>query len=74
LPRWRGGGIGSRLVTEVIARAEELGWRAIDLEVDSGHQRAISLYTRHQFRPHFQESALSDFAQRALSSIVVFDL
>jgi GNAT superfamily N-acetyltransferase len=52
LPRWRGGGIGSRLVTEVIARAEGLGWRAIDLEVDSGHQRAISLYTRRQFRPH----------------------
>jgi ribosomal protein S18 acetylase RimI-like enzyme len=51
LPQWRGMGIGSRLVEEVVARARELGWRAIDLEVESTHQRAISLYTRHQFRP-----------------------
>lgn len=52
LPEWRGRGIGSRLIAEVIARARELGWRALDLEVDASHQRAISLYTRHQFQPH----------------------
>ena len=52
LPAWRGRGIGSLLVAEVIRRAEELGWRAIDLEVDAGHQRAISLYLRHQFKLH----------------------
>ena len=52
LPEWRGRGIGSRLVAEVITRAKELGWRAIDLEVDAGHQRAISLYLRHQFQLH----------------------
>ena len=52
LPQWRGRGIGSRLIAEVVARAKELGWRALDLEVESSHQRAISLYARHQFQPH----------------------
>ena len=52
LPEWRGCGIGSRLVAELIRRAKELHWRAIDLEVDSSHQRAISLYLRHQFQLH----------------------
>jgi GNAT superfamily N-acetyltransferase len=52
LPEWRGCGIGSRLVTEVVRHAKELGWRAIDLEVDAGHQRAISLYLRHHFQLH----------------------
>jgi len=52
LPDCRGRGIGSRLIAEVIARARELGWRALDLEVDASHKRAISLYTRHQFQPH----------------------
>jgi GNAT superfamily N-acetyltransferase len=35
LPQWRGRGIGSRLVAEVIAHARELGWRALDLEVEA---------------------------------------
>jgi ribosomal protein S18 acetylase RimI-like enzyme len=52
LPQWRGQGIGSHLVAEVVARAKESGWRALDLEVDASHQRAISLYARHQFQPH----------------------
>src|ERR1700738_411510 len=52
LPEWRGRGIGSCLVAEVVARAKKLGWRAIDLEVDAGHQRAIALYARYQFQPH----------------------
>jgi GNAT superfamily N-acetyltransferase len=52
LPPWRGQGIGSRLVEEVVGHARELGWRAIDLEVEASHQRAISLYARHQFQPH----------------------
>jgi GNAT superfamily N-acetyltransferase len=52
LPRWRGRGIGSRLVEQVIAHARQLRWRALDLEVEAGHQRAITLYARHHFRPH----------------------
>lgn len=52
LPQWRGRGIGSRLIAEVVARAKESGWRALDLEVERSHQRAILLYTRHQFQPH----------------------
>ena len=51
-PQWRGQGIGSRLIDEVVARAKEAGWRALDLEVDVSHQRAKSLYLRHQFRSH----------------------
>ena len=52
LPQWRGRGIGSRLIAEVVARAKESGWRALDLEVEASHQRAISPYARHQFQPH----------------------
>jgi ribosomal protein S18 acetylase RimI-like enzyme len=52
LPQWRERGIGSGLVAEVVARAKELGWRALDLEVEASHRRAISLYARHQFQPH----------------------
>jgi len=51
-PQWRGRGIGSRLLAEVVARAQESGWRALDLEVEASHLRAISLYARHQFQPH----------------------
>jgi GNAT superfamily N-acetyltransferase len=51
LPQWRNLGIGSQLITAVVADARKLGWRAIDLEVESGHHRAISLYARHQFQP-----------------------
>jgi GNAT superfamily N-acetyltransferase len=50
LPQWRGCGIGSHLVAEVIRHAKKLGWRAIDLEVIAGHERAISLYLRHKFQ------------------------
>jgi GNAT superfamily N-acetyltransferase len=51
LPRWRNLGIGSQLITAVVAHAGNLGWRAIDLEIDSSHHRAISLYARLQFKP-----------------------
>jgi len=41
LPQWRGRRIGSRLIAEVVARAKESGWRALDLEVEASHQRAL---------------------------------
>jgi len=49
LPQWRGEGIGSRLLAEVIARAGELGWKGVQLEVLAGHERAIPFYLRHGF-------------------------
>lgn len=51
LPGWRSSGVGSRLLAEVIARARQLGWRCIELEIVAGHERAASLYGRHAFRP-----------------------
>lgn len=51
-PAWRGRGIGSRLLEKVVSTAKEFGWRALDLEVDVDHERAISLYLRHEFRAH----------------------
>jgi ribosomal protein S18 acetylase RimI-like enzyme len=51
LPKWRGQGVGSRLIAEVVALAKEAGWRAIDLEVEASHTRAVSLYIRHKFQP-----------------------
>jgi GNAT superfamily N-acetyltransferase len=52
LPEYRGTGIGSRLLGEVIVQARKLGWRALDLEVDDVHQRVIPFYVRHHFRAH----------------------
>jgi len=52
LPSWRGKGIGSKLVGEVVRLAETRGWRALDLEVEADHAQVISLYQRHGFHPH----------------------
>jgi GNAT superfamily N-acetyltransferase len=49
LPEFRQRGIGSLLIAEFIRVASTLGWRAIDLEIETGHQRAASLYERHGF-------------------------
>ena len=49
VPAQRGGGVGSALLDAVIARAAELQWRALELEVVAGHERAVPLYVRHGF-------------------------
>ena len=49
VPESRGTGIGSTLLREVLARAQALGWRGIELEVVAGHERAVPLYKRHGF-------------------------
>lgn len=49
VPECRGCGVGASLLNEVIARAERLKWRGIELEVVAGHERAAALYLRHGF-------------------------
>ncbi len=51
LPEWRGQGVGSSLLAAVIAAATKRGWPALDIEVDSAHQRVVSLYARSGFQP-----------------------
>ncbi len=51
LPEWRSRGVGSALLAAAIAAATERGWTSLDLEVDTDHQRVISLYQRNLFRP-----------------------
>jgi GNAT superfamily N-acetyltransferase len=51
LPGQRDAGIGSMLLNEVAGRAQKLGWKGIELEVVTGHERAARLYLRHGFRP-----------------------
>jgi ribosomal protein S18 acetylase RimI-like enzyme len=51
-PEWRGRGLGSKLIEELIRVARDGGWRALDLEVTADHQRVVSLYRRHGFQPH----------------------
>lgn len=51
LPEFRGLGIGSALLSAVIARATAEQRVAMVLEVDVDHHRAIPLYERHQFKP-----------------------
>jgi len=50
VPLWRGRGVGSALLTHVIARAQQLRWKALELEVVEGHERTVPLYERHDFR------------------------
>jgi ribosomal protein S18 acetylase RimI-like enzyme len=49
-PDCRHRGIGTALVTAVLERAQEAGIVAVDLEIDAGHRRVISLYQRLGFR------------------------
>ena len=49
LPDFRGRGIGSLLLAELLARAQTLQWRGVELEVVAGHERAAALYLRHGF-------------------------
>lgn len=50
-PRCRDQGIGTALVSAVLACARKKEMVAIDLEIDAGHSRAESLYRRLGFRP-----------------------
>jgi ribosomal protein S18 acetylase RimI-like enzyme len=52
LPRVRSQGIGSLLVASVLNHAGEIGWKAMDLDVEEEHLRATNLYRRHGFREH----------------------
>ncbi len=51
LPSSRNRGVGSALLAATIAEAAARGWGALDLELDSSHERAISLYQRNRFLP-----------------------
>lgn len=48
-PEHRGGGVGTQLLDAVITAAEAAGCAALDLEIDSAHERVRSLYERHGF-------------------------
>jgi GNAT superfamily N-acetyltransferase len=51
VPEKRGAGIGTCLLRETISRAKSLSWRALELEVVAGHERARAIYLRHAFQP-----------------------
>ena len=50
IPGWREKGVGTALLTAVFDRATSAGMTAIELEVDVGHSRVMSLYQRFGFR------------------------
>jgi GNAT superfamily N-acetyltransferase len=49
-PDCRHRGIGTALVTSVLEHAQKAGIVAVDLEIDAGHNRVVSLYQRLGFR------------------------
>ena len=49
-PDCRHRGIGTALLTSVLEHAQKAGIVAVDLEIDAGHNRVISLYQRLGFR------------------------
>jgi ribosomal protein S18 acetylase RimI-like enzyme len=56
-------GIGTALVTAVLEHARNAGIAAIDLEIDAGHKRVISLYQRLGFRRLERSRWVRDFTQ-----------
>ncbi len=48
-PDHREDGVGTRLLEAAIAAATAAGCAALDLEIDSAHERVRSLYRRHGF-------------------------
>lgn len=51
LPDRRGHGIGEALLRAALEAAREAGALAVDLEIESGHERAAALYRRAGFAP-----------------------
>jgi GNAT superfamily N-acetyltransferase len=51
VPEHRNGGIGRALLTAVCDHVAAQGCAAVNLEVDTAHQRAAHLYAREGFRP-----------------------
>jgi GNAT superfamily N-acetyltransferase len=49
VPEHRDSGVGTQLLEAVIAAAAGAGCAALDLEIDSAHERVRSLYERHGF-------------------------
>ena len=49
MPEWRGRGVGSLLLDDLVSRAQQLQWRGVELEVVAGHERAAALYLRRGF-------------------------
>ncbi len=49
-PESRELGVGTRLLREVVARAEARGCLSVELEVKRGHERVLSLYGREGFQ------------------------
>jgi hypothetical protein len=56
-PAARGNGIGGALVDAVCVHAHAEGALAVDLEVEAGHERALSLYDRRGFVRHARQRA-----------------
>ena len=51
LPTRRDGGVGAALLQAAVAAARAAGALAVDLEIESGHERVASLYRRAGFAP-----------------------
>ena len=52
LPEWRSRGIGASMLSAAIEEARLRGCAAVDLEVESAHERAAHLYARSGFTRH----------------------
>lgn len=52
LPEWREHGVGTSMLESVLEEARRRGCAAVDLEVESAHERASRLYARHGFARH----------------------
>lgn len=52
MPQWRGHGLGTTLVRKAVEITTKDGCIAMELEVESSHERAANLYKREGFLVH----------------------
>jgi len=71
-PAHRRGGIGRALVQAVVRLAEAAGCRALDLEVEEGHEEASRLYEAFGFQRHRRARWVLPLATSAGSGPAVF--
>ncbi|SMC28884.1 Acetyltransferase (GNAT) family protein [Andreprevotia lacus DSM 23236] len=58
-PEWRGHGLGSRILRDIVLRADAAGHVQVHTDVDSGNPGAVKFYVRHGFEPIVESRVLA---------------
>jgi ribosomal protein S18 acetylase RimI-like enzyme len=68
--KYRGNGIGTRLLQDTLRSAHERGYGSVELDVAATNINAIALYERHDFRPEFETRMSEEARQYGLPDLL----